>query len=119
MIKIDTIKCIDISDKLVFCLFHLYPPVTRKQRWRYTLDESAPAYSGAGTIFRQNRERQNRKREIKIFAGIGAFFCSKNKRSPKKKGLRRIWSVFFPEKNVLHKKGFRRIWEPFLVSKMV
>jgi len=26
-----------------FCLFHLYPPVTRKRRWRYILDESAPA----------------------------------------------------------------------------
>jgi len=25
-------------------LFHLYPSVTRKRRWRYILDESAPAY---------------------------------------------------------------------------
>jgi len=25
------------------CLFHLYPPVTRKRRWRYILDESVPA----------------------------------------------------------------------------
>jgi len=25
------------------CLFHLYPPVTRKRWWRYILDESAPA----------------------------------------------------------------------------
>jgi len=24
------------------CLFHLYPPVTRKRLWRYVLDESAP-----------------------------------------------------------------------------
>jgi len=24
-------------------LFHLYPPDTRKRRWRYILDESAPA----------------------------------------------------------------------------
>jgi len=28
----------------VACLFYLYPPVTRKRRWRYMLDESAPAY---------------------------------------------------------------------------
>jgi len=27
----------------LFVLFHLYPPVTRKRRWRYILDESAPA----------------------------------------------------------------------------
>jgi len=26
-------------------LFHLYPPVTRKRRWRYILDESTPARS--------------------------------------------------------------------------
>jgi len=26
-----------------FVLFHIYPPVTRKRRWRYILDESAPA----------------------------------------------------------------------------
>jgi len=25
------------------CLFHLYLPVTRKRRWRYILDGSAPA----------------------------------------------------------------------------
>jgi len=28
---------------LFVCLFHLYPPVTRKRRWRYILDEFAPA----------------------------------------------------------------------------
>jgi len=43
--------------------------------------------SGVGTIFgqgEQDRERQNREREIKVFAGIGAFFCRENNRSPKK-----------------------------------
>jgi len=36
--------------------------------------------SGAGTIFGkegQDRERQNQQREIKVFAGIGAFFVRK------------------------------------------
>jgi len=28
---------------LFVCLFHLYPPVTRKRRLRYVLDGSAPA----------------------------------------------------------------------------
>jgi len=27
----------------LFILFHLYPPVTRKRRWRYILDELIPA----------------------------------------------------------------------------
>jgi len=26
------------------CWIHLYSPITRKQRWRYILNESAPAY---------------------------------------------------------------------------
>jgi len=41
--------------------------------------------SGAGTVFgqgRQDRERQSREREIKVFAGIGAFFSPEKKRSP-------------------------------------
>jgi len=32
--------CVDFN---FVCLFHLYPPVTRKRRWRYILDEFAPA----------------------------------------------------------------------------
>jgi len=27
---------------VVWFLFHLYTPVTRKRQWRYMLDESAP-----------------------------------------------------------------------------
>jgi len=34
-------KCFTFAYCLV--LFHLYPPVTRKWRWRFILDESAPA----------------------------------------------------------------------------
>jgi len=33
----------------------------------------------------QDRERQNREREKKVFVGIGAFFCPENERFPKKK----------------------------------
>jgi len=33
------------AGKAQFCLFHLYPPVTRKTRWLYILDESAPNLS--------------------------------------------------------------------------
>jgi len=32
-----------ILKNLIICLFHLYPLVTRKWRWRYILDEFAPA----------------------------------------------------------------------------
>jgi len=33
-----------INIVIVFaCLFHLYFPATRKRRWRYVLDKSAPA----------------------------------------------------------------------------
>jgi len=49
--------------------------------------------SGAGTILGQggqDRVRQSREREIKFFAEIGQAFS-------KKKGLRRIRSVFCPE----------------------
>jgi len=32
------------SDFYMFvCLLHLYSPITRNRRWRYILDESAPA----------------------------------------------------------------------------
>jgi len=32
----------EFDSRLLFVrLFHLYPPVTRKQRWCYVLDESA------------------------------------------------------------------------------
>jgi len=80
--------------------------------------------SSAGTILgqgRQDRERQCREREMKCFAGIGAFlvFCPEKKRSPKKKkkrvfaglknkkkGLRRIRSVFCP-KNC---SGYKSQW---------
>jgi len=68
-----------------------------KKRWCGKINY----YSGAGTIFGQegaDRERQNRERKMKVFAGIGAFICPGNKRSPKKKGLRRIWSVFLSQK---------------------
>jgi len=41
MLKLSTIH---YKNSFLFaCLFHLYPPVTRKRRWRYILDESAPA----------------------------------------------------------------------------
>jgi len=56
-------------------------------------------FSGAGTIFGQggqNRERQSREREIKIFAGIGAFFVPKRS-VLQKKGLRRIWAFLCPK----------------------
>jgi len=33
-------------------LLHLYPPVTRKRRWRYILDESAPLRSSHFWAFR-------------------------------------------------------------------
>jgi len=33
----------------------------------------------------------------KVFAGFGAFFCPENKRSPKKKGLHRIWNVLLSQ----------------------
>jgi len=37
------IHCIRKYSCLFVCLFHHYPPVTRKQRLRYILDKSAPA----------------------------------------------------------------------------
>jgi len=39
------LMCFSTNTRLFVCLFlfHLYPPVTRKRRWRYMLDESAPA----------------------------------------------------------------------------
>jgi len=55
--------------------------------------------SGAGTIFGQevqDRERQSRKREIKVFAGIGEFFVPKTS-VLQKKGLHWIWAFFCPE----------------------
>jgi len=36
---------------LFVCLFHLYPPVTRKRRRRYILDESAPAQKFSISFF--------------------------------------------------------------------
>jgi len=69
--------------------------------------------SGAETIFGQggqDRERQNREREIKVFAGTGAFFCPENKRSPKKKVFAGLGAFF--------KRSLRRIWA-FFVPKMV
>jgi len=43
--KLKKLKTLE-DKKCGVCLFvfHLYPPVTRKRRWRYILDESAPAY---------------------------------------------------------------------------
>jgi len=38
----------------------------------------------------QNRERQSREREIKVFAGIERFLSRKEAFPKKKKGLRRI-----------------------------
>jgi len=76
-------------------------------------------YSGAGTILGQggqDRERQSREREIKFFA-ICLF--PKNKRSPKnkKKGFRRIRSVFLSQNKRSLKKGLRRIRSVFLSQK--
>jgi len=31
------------AQEYIVCLFHLNPPVTRKRRWRYILDEPVPA----------------------------------------------------------------------------
>jgi len=31
-----------VTSKVYNWLFHLYPPVTRKRRWRYILDEFTP-----------------------------------------------------------------------------
>jgi len=60
-----------------------------------------------GNYFRtggQNRERQSRESEIKFFAEIGVFYCPKNKRSLKKKGLRSGLGVIFCPKNKCSKK---------------
>jgi len=37
-------KLFSVDFRLFVCLFHLYPPVTKKRRWPYILDESEPAY---------------------------------------------------------------------------
>jgi len=95
--------------------------------------------SGAGTILGQGgqeRERQSRERDIKffaeievflsqnkrslkknVFAGFGVSLCLKNKRSLKKKGLRRIWSVFMSQKQASLKKSFLRIRSVFSSQK--
>jgi len=60
--------------------------------------------SDAGTIFGQGG--QNRERQIDgIVIEFGPRFCPRDKRSLKKKALRRIWTAFFvPELSVLFKK---------------
>jgi len=45
----------------------------------------------------QDRERQSRKCEIKVFAGIRAFFCPEKKRSPKKRSFLDL-GVFLSQK---------------------
>jgi len=73
--------------------------------------------SGAETIFgqgEQDRDRQNRERETEVYAGIGESFCPENKR----KGVRRIRSIFLARKHRFSKKDLRRILERFLVLNM-
>jgi len=53
--------------------------------------------SGAGTIFGQRGEGQNRERQIDgIFIEFEPRFCPRNKRTLKK-GLRQIWSAFLSQ----------------------
>jgi len=57
--------------------------------------------NGAGTIFGQggqDRKRQSREREIKVFAGIIAYFVPEKKRSPKKINLNSNWSRWWKER---------------------
>jgi len=52
---------------------------------------------------------------MKVFAGIGAFVCPGNRRSPKKKIFTGFRALICPDTSVI--KGLRRIWSVFLSQK--
>jgi len=53
----------------------------------------------------------------KVSAGFGPLFCPRNKRSLKKKGVRRIWTAFLSQKEAFFKKKKKislDLWTAFL-----